>query len=225
MLAISNQINADIDKQQVLRNIGYSTACKPPARIESLINEYVEHTCQLIEPSYSYVIRDIRLVRGGSVAIDKDVTFQSQVIARLLEQCEKVAVFTLTIGHRLEEMVCSLSGDDLIVQAAVLDAIGSEAVETVAGFVQDEINKVVRAEGLCTSPRFSPGYCDWDVSQQEVVFRAMNGDSAKICLTKGFLMLPRKSMSGIIGIDPANSDIENYNPCKTCDKSECPGRR
>ena len=225
MLAISNQINADIDKQQVLRNIGYSTACKPPARIESLINEYVEHTCQLIEPSYSYVIRDIRLVRGGSVAIDKDVTFQSQVIARLLEQCEKVAVFTLTIGHRLEEMVCSLSEDGLIVQAAVLDAIGSEAVETVAGFVQDEINKVVRAEGLCTRPRFSPGYCDWDVSQQEVVFRAMNGDSAKICLTKGFLMLPRKSMSGIIGIGPANSDIENYNPCKTCDKSECPGRR
>lgn len=225
MLAISNQLDADIDKQQVLYNIGYSTDCTPPARIESLINEYAEHTCQLIEPSYSYVIRDIGLVRGASVVIDESVTFQSQVIARLLEQCEKVAVLTLTIGHRLEEMVCSLSEDGLIVQAAVLDAIGSELVETVAGFVQDKVNKVARAEGLCTSQRFSPGYCDWHVSQQEMVFRVMNGDSAKIRLTEGFLMLPRKSMSGIIGIGPANSDIENYNPCKTCGKSDCPGRR
>ena len=107
MVAISNLI--DINSQQILRNIGYCAGCTPSARIESLINEYVENTCELIEPSYSYVVRDIEGVQGSIAFIEGSVTFHSEVIARLLEQCEKVAVFVLTIGNRLEEMVCHLS--------------------------------------------------------------------------------------------------------------------
>ncbi len=222
MLAIGNQIN--IDRQQVLHNIGYGADCKPSARIESLVNKYVENTCHLIEPSYSYVIRGISLVQGSRVVIEDSVTFQSKVIARLLEQCEKVAVFLATIGNRLEEMVCHLAEEGLVLQAAVLDAIGSDVAETVADFVKDRIGEVAGAQGLGISQRFSPGYCDWEVSQQKMVFRAMNGNYAGIRLTEQCLMLPQKSVSGIIGIGPRNS-VENYNPCKTCKKRNCIGRR
>jgi len=222
MLAIREPIN--IDSQDVLHNIGYCADCTPSARIESLVNEYVENTCHLIDPSYSYVIRDISLVEGSRVTIEGPITFQSDVIAQLLEQCEKVAVFIATIGNRLEEMVSHLATNRLVLQAAVLDAIGSGAVETVADFVQDRISKSASAEGFCISRRFSPGYCDWDVSQQKMAFQAMKGDYAGVRLTEGCLMLPQKSISGIIGIGPCNS-VENYNPCKTCKKSDCIGRR
>jgi len=134
-------------------------------------------------------------------------------------------VFLVTIGNRLEEMVCHLAEDGLVLQAAVLDAIGSSVVETVADFVQDRIGEVASAQGLCISQRFSPGYCDWDIGDQKMVFRAMNGDYAGIRLTKECLMLPQKSVSGIIGIGPCN-EVENYNPCKTCDNHDnCPWRR
>ena len=221
MVAISNLI--DINSQQILHNIGYCAGCVPSARIKSLINEYAENTRNLIEPSYSYVVRGINLVQGSRVVIEGSVTFHSEVIARLLEQCEKVAVFLATIGNRLEEMACHLAEDKLVLQAAVLDAIGSDVAETVANFVQDRIGEVASTQGLCISQRFSPGYCDWDISQQKMVFRAMNGDTAGIRLTEGCLMLPQKSVSGIIGIGPG--DVENYNPCKTCDKQDCRGRR
>jgi len=223
MLAISNRIN--IDRRQVLLNIGYSTDCKPSARIASFINEYVDNTCNLIEPSYSYVIRDIKLVQGSRVVIEGSVTFQSKVIAQLLEQCEKVAVFLATIGNRLEEMVCHLAEDKLVLQAAVLDAIGSDVAETVANFVQDRIGEVARAQGLCISQRFSPGYCDWDIGQQKMVFLAVGRESTGIRLTEECLMLPHKSISGIIGIGLPNSNVEHYNPCKTCNKYDCLGRR
>jgi len=223
MVAISNRI--DIDIRQVFRNIGYCTDCKPSARIESLINEYVDNVCHLIEPSYSYVIRDIDMVQGPLVVIEGSIIFQSEVIARLLEQCEKVAVFTLTIGSHLEEMVSRLAEDGLIVQATVLDAIGSGVAEAVADFVQDRVAEAARAQGLIISQRFSPGYCDWDISQQRVVFRAMGGDCAGIRLTEGCLMLPRKSVSGIIGIGFPDGNIGNYNPCKTCNRDGCIGRR
>jgi len=221
MVAISNRI--DIDSQQVLHNIGYGTDYEPSARIESLVNEYVENTCHLIEPSYSYVIRGISSVKGSRVVIEGSFTFKSGVVAQLVEQCEKVALFIATIGSRLEEMVCHLAEDGLVLQAAVLDAIGSGVTETVADFVQGKIGEVARAQELYISRRFSPGYCDWDISQQKMVFRAMNGDYAGVHLTKGYLMLPQKSISGIIGI--GSREVEDYNPCKMCDKQDCVGRR
>jgi hypothetical protein len=222
MVTIRNEL--DIDKQQVLNHIGYGTSHTPSARVESLVKEYADNICHLIEPSYSYVIRDINSVRGSRVAIEGSVTFRSNVIAQLLEQCQKVAVFVLTIGSRLGDVVRLLSKDGLMVQAAVLDAIGSDAAETLAHVVQDIIGKQAEAEGLGISLRFSPGYCDWKVSQQKMVFRAMNGDTAGVRLTDGCLMVPQKSISGIIGIGPPN-EVESYNPCKTCKKRNCIGRR
>ena len=215
----------DIDTEQVLHHIGYDTGHTPSARIESLVKEYADNICHLIEPSYSYTIRDINSVRGSRVFIEGSVTFRSNVIAQLLGQCQKVAVFVLTVGSRLGDVVRQLADDGLMVQAAVLDAIGSDAAETLAHVVQDIISKQAEAEGLGISQRFSPGYCDWRVSQQKMVFRAMNGDSAGVRLTEGGLMLPQKSISGLIGIGSANDKIENYNPCKTCKEKDCPGRR
>ncbi|MCH8136634.1 MAG: hypothetical protein IIB77_11700 [Proteobacteria bacterium] len=158
--------------------------------------------------------------RGSTLQI-----FESGVFARLLENCDKAAIFLVTIGDLLEEMVGQLAEDRLVVQATVLDAIGSVAVESVANFVQERVEEVAQAQGLCISRRFSPGYCDWDIEQQRMVFQAMNGDYADVRLTDGCLMLPQKSISGIIGIGPCDSNIEEYNPCRSCDKLECTGRR
>ena len=221
MVTVSNRF--DINRQRVLCDIGYRADFEPSARMVSLVNEYTENAHELIEPAYSYVIKDIKLVQGPRVVIEDSITFESEVIARLLEQCEKVAVFTMTIGNPLEEMVCYLAESGLILQASVLDAIGSGIAEKLADFVQDRIGEIARAQGLTISRRFSPGYCDWDVSQQKMVFRAMRGDTAGISLTDGCLMVPGKSISGIIGI--GNSNVENYNPCITCDKHDCVGRR
>ena len=223
MPAITERIN--IDSQHILHSIGYGTDYEPPARIMSLVDEYVENAHHLVDPSYSYVVRDIELVLGPSVVIEGTVVFQNRVIARLLERCQKVAVFALTIGKHLEEMVSHLAEDGRLLQAMVLDAIGSDAAEKVAYYVQDRIAELAGAQGLCTSQRFSPGYCDWSVSQQKMVFRALNGDTAGIRLTRGYLMLPQKSISGIIGIGPCDGSVEGYNPCRTCNKRNCPGRR
>ena len=223
MVAIDSQL--DIDRKQVLHNVGYDADCKLSARIASLVNEYVENARHLVEPSYTCIIRDIKLVQEAHVVIEGPIVFKSQVIARLLERCERVAVLLVTIGNHLEEMACRLAEDGLMLQATVLDAIGSVAAESVANFVQDRVGEIGNEQGLVISQRFSPGYCDWDIVQQKTVFWAVNGDSMGIRLTEGCLMIPRKSISGIIGIGPCDREVENYNPCRTCDRHDCRGRR
>jgi len=176
-----------------------------------------------MEPTYSYIIKDIEAVRRSCVFLDGSIVLKSEVMARLMEQCKMVAVFLVTIGNGLEKVGLRLAEDGLVLESAVLDAIGSVAAEMVAECVQDRIGEVARAQELSTSRRFSPGYCDWALRQQKMVFRAMDGNSMGVRLTRECLMLPRKSISGVIGIGPA--DMKNYNPCKTCHKPDCLGRR
>ena len=135
-----------------------------------------------------------------------------------------MALFVLTIGGRLEELVRQLSKDGLMLQAAALDAIGSDAAGALAEVVQEVIAAEAAAKGLGISRRFSPGHCDWKVSQQKMLFQAMGDDTDGVRLTSGCLMIPQKSISGIIGIGPRNR-VESYNPCLTCDKADCIGRR
>jgi len=221
MVTASNRFN--IDRQRVLRDIGYTPASEPSARMVSLVNDYIKNVHQFIAPSFSYVVRDVILVTGNNVIIEYGVILESEVIARLLEKAGKVAIFILTIGNYLEDTAAQLAQDGLVLQSAVLDAIGSDAVERLADSVESQISEVAHNQGLTISRRFSPGYCDWNVSQQKMVFQAMKGDCAGVSLTDGCLMIPRKSISGIIAIGP--SDVENYNPCNNCDKYNCIGRR
>ncbi len=225
MSVTSNQVDIEIDRKQVCRYIGYGADYKLPARISSLIDEYIENAHYLIEPSYSYVIRDIKRVQGSIVVIEDSIVFRSRAIAELLQQCCKVSVFVATIDNRLEEIACQLAEDGLVLRSAVLDAIGSSAAEGVAEFVQGRIGEAANGQGLIISQRFSPGYCDWEIGQQKMVFRAVGGDSAGIRLTEGCLMIPRKSISGIIGIAPPGSEVDKYNPCQSCDRHDCRGRR
>jgi hypothetical protein len=227
MLVTDGSLGADIeiDKDQICQYIGYDDNHNLSARIASLIDDYAEHAHYLIHPLYSYVVKDVEWARGSIALIEGSVIFKSRIIARLLERCSQVAIFVVTIGKYMEETTAQLAKDGLILQATVLDAIGSDAVEKVADFVQDRIKDIAEAQGLVTSQRFSPGYCDWNVGQQRMLFYALNGNTLGIRLTGECLMVPQKSISGIIGIGPSIDDVENYNPCRTCTKQDCPGRR
>lgn len=214
-----------IDKEQVCRNLGYVPHCKLSPRVSSLIDEYSEQSYQLIEPAYSYIIKNIEGVRKSYVFIEGSIVFESDVIARLLSPCSKLALLVATIGSRLEEMVVQLSRHKRLLQAAVLDAIGSVAVENVADTVQEKIRNEAEEQGLVISRRFSPGYCDWTIRQQTEFFRAINRENAGVRLTESLLMVPQKSISGIIGIGTSQTRVDRYNPCIKCNKSNCIGRR
>ncbi len=221
MVTPSSRFN--INRDRVLHDIGYASDSKVSTRMLSLVDDYIKNAHQFIAPSVSYAIRDILAVTGNSVEIEYDVVFESEVISKLLEKAKKVAIFVMTIGNYLEDAAAQLAQDGLVLQSAVLDSIGSDAAEKLADSVEGQISEVAYNQGLTITRRFSPGYCDWNVTQQKIVFQAMRGDCAGVRLTDGCLMIPRKSISGIIGIGP--SEITEYNPCKICDEYSCAGRR
>lgn len=214
-----------IDRRRVYRRIGYEAGHEPPARIASLMDDYIENVHHIVAPHFAYEIRDIEWVQGYTIFVEGSIILESKVIARMLEKCEKVAMFVLTIGDHLEETIRNLNEDGLVLHSAVLDAIGSNAAEMMADTIQKEIKGVVGRDGLIISPRFSPGYCDWNIQQQQMIFQAIDGDPLGVKLTDTCLMIPQKSISGVIGIGTPESNIDKYNPCKTCRNGDCTSRR
>lgn len=225
MEAIRTAQIINIDSRQILNQIGYQADYEPSARIKSLVDDYIENYHNLIESTYSYTFRNIESIDGTRIYLSDSIILESKVISNLCIKCTKLAIFILTIGSHLEEMVDYLSENGLVVQATVLDAIGSGAAEQMAGLIEDRIRNVAVMHDQRISRRFSPGYCDWNVNQQEMIFKILNDDTAGVSLTGECLMIPRKSVSGIIGIGDTDSDIEGFNPCVTCKKEDCPGRR
>lgn len=223
MITVNDPIQ--LETRLVLDRIGYGSAANPSPRIISLVEDYVEHYHDFVVPSYSYAVKPVLGTTGKSADIGASGNLHSAVLARLLERCDSVVVFALTIGHYLEEIGAQLSENGQVLQATILDAIGSGVVEKFAAIFQELVSEKAGERGLVTSRRFSPGYCDWNVSQQAIVFEALGDDTAGVELTENMLMMPRKSVSGIIGIGRPGRDIEKYNPCTTCGKRDCPGRR
>jgi hypothetical protein len=215
---------SSIERKEVLKRIGYGDTEDVSPRIDSLVEDYLDNYHEFIIPSSSCVYMDIGEVSASYVRIGK-ITFETSVLARVLRRCQSAAVFVLTIGSYLEEMVAYLAAQGMMLQATVLDAVGSGAVERLAGEIETEIKRKATANDMVISRRYSPGYCDWDISQQKKLFRLLGGNTADVTLTENMLMTPRKFISGIIGIDASGRDIEEYNPCSTCRKKDCLGRR
>ncbi len=224
MTSATQDIEVDIDKSELYKYMGYENGSKPRGRVVSLIDEYTENAPSLIQPSYSYTVKDIELVHGSLVVVEDMAVLQSKTLAGLLEHCEKVAVFIAIIDDYLENMSKRLVKNGLMLQASCLDAIGSVAVQSVADSVRDRIERVASREYLVLSRRLSPGWCDWDTEQQRAIFQAVDGGSIGVRLTDGCLMIPQKSVSGIIGLGTPDSGADTYNPCKKCDKTDCPER-
>jgi len=132
MLVTARTIDIEIDKSQVYKYLGYDAGSDPPPRIQSLIDEYIEHSDEFIFPCTTYDILDVDLVIGNRSFIEGSIIFDSRVVSQLLKECQQVAIFIATIGKEFEGIACGLSEDGLLLQSAVLDAIGSNAVEKVA---------------------------------------------------------------------------------------------
>ena len=114
-----------------------------------------------------------------------------------------------------------------LAEAYILDAMASAAADNmVATFHQQmkgEYNSQKKQVTLC----FSPGYCDWPITDQKKLFGIFDTNELEVELTDSCFMQPRKSISGIFGVTPSDSNPreQSYNPCLECSRHNCSARR
>jgi hypothetical protein len=194
----------------------------PPARaserLVAVAQEVLGQAQELIAPAALFATLPIRTLEHQEIILDNGATFSGPLVARALAGATQVAIAVCTIGPALEERMSDLftAGDP--VQAVALEGAGVAAVRQVSAQVGVRLCDVATARGLSVGMRASPGQEGWSIQQQRVLFGLLPAQRIGVQLTSTCLMLPRKSVSFVIGLGP---DMRADSvPCDFCSKRE-----
>jgi len=188
-----------------------------PERVESShLEELIESARLLVDLRAVYDISYVGRKDAGSVEV-AGVVFQSRVLRHNLDRAQKVFPYIMTIGPALEQRAAALG--DLLKQY-YLEEIANLVLEQGAAWLADKLKD---RWGFACLSNMSPGSLeDWPISEQRPLF-SLFGDTEKavgVRLTDHMLMLPRKSISGILF--PSE---EGFTACELCPREKCPSRR
>jgi len=145
------------------------------------------------------------------------VTFTSRVLRVNLEHAHRVFPYLATCGREIDALGETL--DDPL-QRYWLDELKMVALGAASARVRQHIEQTYRPG---KTSAISPGSLrDWPITQQRPLFSLFGDAAARIgvTLTDSFLMVPTKSVSGIVF--PTEVSFES---CRLCPRSDCPGRR
>jgi hypothetical protein len=208
-----------VTAQLLEKQVGYGEAEAP-----DVIGEIIEG-----------IIRDAPLhteIRGGYVIIDdfefidrtnirvNDIEFNSgKIITGSLKKSEKIALFLMTAGKGIEMWSRKMIRDGDPLSGYIIDLLGSETVESATDLMQGDLEMKMKDRGSRITNRYSPGYCGWLVQEQQKLFSLFPENFCDISLSKSSLMIPIKSVSGIIGI---GKDVrKTAYSCNICDMENC----
>lgn len=167
---------------------------------------------------YRTVPAEADLQRGTVTAGGAELMTGVQVCG-YMKGVEAVAMFVCTAGEVFTEKSHALNAEGDFLEAYVVDAIGSLAVERAMDNIQRELESDMAARGLHITNRYSPGYCNWPLSGQQALFGAIGEHGTGVALSATCLMSPIKSVSGIIGIG-ASVRRREYG-CAVCKNTTC----
>ncbi len=166
----------------------------------SFISSVMEEGHSLVESKAVFDIYDIT-VKGSKVRFSSaGLEVVSSSLAKHLRGSAKAALFVCTIGKDLPEKVNSYVTGGEIARATVLDAVGSEAAESLADEIDKVVTKNASSEGFSTLTRYSPGYGDWSIFDQAKVLKLLKSEKIGVRATKSYIMLPEKSVTACIGL-------------------------
>ena len=223
-LRVLEDVPLAIDPAEVLRFQGYKPGGEPPpAEVRDLFAEALALGRELMAPRA--VLRWAPARADGDALAAEDVVFAIPGIARHWGRIDRLATAVCTIGPALERRVAELWAARELPMAAMLDSVGSGAVESLAEHVNDLLCQDGIAGGRRVTNRISPGYGAWDVAEQRILFRLCPGDGVGVSLNEACFMAPEKSITLLAGAGREARVDHYFSQCARCWMRDCAYRR
>lgn len=183
-----------IDRAEVLRYLSYRGG-EIPERITDDITRCETLLLKTARPRAVWKLFD--LLPDGSLQ-GSAYRPSGRDIRVLLADSEQVILLAATLGAEAEGLLRRAEKRSMS-DAVLLDAAGSAAIESVC----DNLCADLAAElaPLYLTERFSPGYGDMPLGDQEPFFRALDVTRRiGVTLTGTNLMVPQKSVTALLGV-------------------------
>lgn len=210
----------NIAKSQIEKAMNYMPGHSPDP-FSGLIDEVLNNAHDYCSIEGGYILKDNISFDNQNFKLIIDKTFFSvkKIIFSQIKKAGEAALFLCTAGPDIGEWSKKLMSEGETFKGYVVDVVGSEVVETAMDRIQDSLEEEMKQKDLFITNRYSPGYCGWEVSEQQKLFSFFPQDFCSVKLSDTSLMYPVKSVSGVIGIGKEVSK-KNY-PCRFCDDRNC----
>jgi len=162
----------------------------------------------------------------GVLLENTDIILKGMDIRNHLENCGECGVLCATLGINVDNII-RITQNITMSEEVVLDACAVEFIEKLCDKVCGEFEEELLEECLNVTSRFSPGYGDLGIEIQSEILRIANSERRiGLTVTDTNIMLPRKSVSAIIGIyNGAKKNTDKRN-CENCNlKNSCKYRK
>ncbi len=196
-----NELTAAL-KYNILKNT--SVAFRMRTELANLLKKNVE----LIQPAA--VVRQVNCLptETGLALAGGAYELHGKSLHRFADKStpakpKPIFIFVVTIGSAIDKQIADLNRTDGdLYQAFLLNGLAAALVETATSDLQKHLEKLSPwlPPGQ-TLHRVSPGFRDWPLTDQKVIFEILKpSESIGVTLTGDCLMQPLKSTSGIMGV-------------------------
>lgn len=213
-----NLSDLNINKQELYLLMGYGNHI-PNDEILHSIDQMINELSGTCKPRCGYAIHTGEITGREHIKIQDTTLKPGRIITTAMRNADYYALFTATAGSSFDNWFDHLKQKDDIVKTFIADALGSVIAESAVSWLMRQLEEEANREGMLISNNYSPGYCDWLLIDQQKLFSLLPPNISGIQLTDSSLMLPIKSVSGIVAIGK-NVKKRPYG-CDICTMTTC----
>jgi len=226
-MPVIRDIPLSLRTEDVLRREGFREHSKIRPEIKILIRELLASIkkAHLLEPAIAYEIYTITELSQRHLSLEGKPKVGDSLLYSVLPHAKELAIAVGTIGPRLEKQVTAYTSQGEPLQGTLLDGIGSAAVDLLTEEVCKFIAGEASSRGYEASSPINPGMPGLPITEQWQLLKLVPAGEIGVSLTSAGIMVPRKSVSMVIGIGPQMAKWTRAEVCARCHlKKTCPYR-
>jgi len=205
---VVDHIPVEYDEKELWRELHVETLKGKKKEITSLIEESRE----LIKPKAVYTYLEVSRIEEDGVHLESGDLLEGVILVDMLRCGQKVAPYVVTVGSKLENRASKLSRNDVLL-GFLLDRIGNYALEIAKENIRSLVEKILGDKVSNFGPGEGTGKL-FGIEQQAVLFQILQPhNTIGVRLMPSYLMIPKKSESGVFAVTD-----EEYIACQYCPK-------
>ncbi len=169
-----------------------------------LLEETIALGFSLCQPRGCWLRIAIKEKQNEAIILQDGSKLVSSSLTRLLQNSHAVALLAATVGADIVSAATQAIANGNGAAAIILDAVGGQSADATMSWINEYIRGQLSRRGeRLTAHRFSPGYGDFSLNNQKLMFSLLKLEQLDLSLTSRAMLLPEKSVTAVAGIEPA----------------------
>jgi len=214
-MPVVSDVSLTLSTAEVMRRVGVKEGSMLRQKLEALKEKLLDRN-DLLEPAIAYETYPIIEINEHQTRLQGGAVLEGSLIPSVFSKAGELAIVICTVGLKLEQEVSACLERNERLEGLLLDGIGTSAMDSLAQKACRLMSRMARKQGRQASSALSPGMPGFPMSEQWHLFELVPAGEIGVNLTSSGMMVPRKSISMVIGIGAEMNTWTQAEVCARC---------